>query len=1066
MKTQFLLLLLALASLLGAEKLTLQKHFSNRPPRRHPFTQLLTRQAAAAPQTRDANFDRLLVILVDFAEESTDDPNTTGNGKFLLEPDPNYLYNIGSPPHDQAYFLQNLEAMRHYYLAASAGSYNLQYEVWPQSGTYTLPQTMGWYNPPGADNELFVSRMEEYFKTAFELADSLSPELDFSTFGHFMIIHAGSDWQHDVFGDTPSDIPSFFIRVGDGKEAVVDEGSVLIGKACNVPATISQDYASETSGENVFRSGYGALNAVLCHEFGHSLGFVDLYNVYTWQPMVGVFDIMDSGGSGILMDVLDDGSYVLLEGALPGLPGAWSRELVFGDDLRSRGLLKDADKVGLFSEMALAASSHRQPGNKLIPQILRLPLSPTEYLLVENRSVDPDGDGATALKASDDGRVILYPTAIDDPQNVPTYEYDYLLPSFQREDGSSVGGGILAWRVNEDVIYAQGATGSDGTFYSNYENNTINTRYNRRGVEIIEADNLPDIGYEWSWYWTGTQYEYFHAKKPVLDESGYFAGWSLQAWKPDLNGNTKPPLEDSAGMGSLYWLGGMGNPGAIMNLTVNSGWFDDSSVNAYGIPDLLPGPFINSSYSILDLPLIGPQSITLLSHHDGQWTDLMGPFAWDGEPLDQPVIRADQDGNGYQELILSHANSLKIVEFSLDDLQSKSVNYPDPISTAPLALRDTVFVSTSSCLSSVVDNVVKDMVQLPGIKRLGSYGTDLVALSQDLLHIIDTSDLYIKLEVELPEPFGEYEPVGYTADSDGVRMLFLMANSGSVYKFQNNHLERIWLNTLAAKPTQLGVTWYTNEAMSRFDLAVDPTVFWGCGNRIYAMKHDGTLLSGFPYNAYPLNFSPRNHVYALNAFRNTLLCLPVPEHGHVAYSSGGYITWDDDRVWTEGIVWPRSLLTNGPVNGSRLATAHYSTQGVNLFWYYADPDGRLSIHKKELSTDFQGVFWNGFRNGGEGNFKGFQMEDDVPTGQDFNAFVFPNPVRDPQFRVRVEDFDKEVELRLYDINGSLLQDHTLPANGILRRDVALDSGRLASGVYILFVRKGAENKRIKFAVEK
>ncbi len=1072
MKTRFLLFLLVLASTLGAEKIMLQKHFAHRPPRRHPFTQSLFERTASPRKTQAANPNRLLVILVDFQEESADDPNTTGNGKFQLDPDPNYLYSIGSPPHDQAYFQQNLEAMRHYYLAASAGSYDLQYEVWPQSGAYTLPQTMGYYNPPGADNELFVSRMEEYFKTSFELADSLSPELDFSTFGHYMIIHAGSDWQHDINGDTPSDIPSFFIRVGDGKEAVVDGGSVLISNSCNVPSTISQDFYTETSGEDTFHGGYGALNAVLAHEFGHSLGFVDLYNVYTWQPMVGVFDIMDSGGSGLLVDILDDGSFLFLEGALPGLPGAWSRELVFGDQLRATGLLKDVSELELFSEVALAASSHKQNGPKLLPQILRLPLSPTEYLLVENRSVDPDGDGATALKASDDGRVILYPTAIDDPQNVPTYEYDYLLPSFQREDGSSVGGGILAWRVNEDVIYNQGVTGSDGTFYSNFENNSINTRYNRRGVEIIEADNLPDIGYQWSWFWTGTQYEYFHGKKPLQDENGYFVGWSLQPWKPELSGTTAPPLEDSAEMGSLYWLSGMGNPGAITNLTVNSGWFDDSSVTESGVPVLLPGPFINSSYSILDLPLIGPNSITLLSHHEGQWTDLMGPFAWNGEPLDQPVISADQDGDGYRELLLSHGNSLEIVEFSLDDLQSKSINYPDPINTAPLALRDTVFVSTATCLSSVVGNSIKDYIQLQEIKRLGSYGSDLVALSQDLLHILDTRDLYIKAEVELPEAFGDYEPVGYTADTDGVRMLFLMANSGNLYKFQDNHLERIWLNTLAEKPTQIGVTWYTDEAMSRFDLAVDPTIFWGCGNRIYAMKHDGSLLSGYPYNAFPLNFSPRDHVYALNCYRNTLLCLPVPERGHVAYSSGGYIMWEDyqmgtyDRVWTEGIVWQRSLLTNGPVIGSQLATAHYSTLGVNLFWYYADADGRLFIHKKDLTTDFQGVFWNGFRNGGDGNFKGYEMEDDVPPDPEFTAYVFPNPVRDAEFRVRVENFNEDVELHVFDINGSLLQSHTLPANGILSRDVALDSGRLASGVYILFVRKGAEQKRIKFAVEK
>jgi hypothetical protein len=98
---------------------------------------------------------------------------------------------------------------------------------------------MAYYNPPGASGETFVSRMEEYFKAAIELADQTDPEIDFRQYSHFMIIHAGSDWQHDVLGDSPVDIPSFFIRVGEDKAAVVDEGSWTVTHACNVPPTIS-----------------------------------------------------------------------------------------------------------------------------------------------------------------------------------------------------------------------------------------------------------------------------------------------------------------------------------------------------------------------------------------------------------------------------------------------------------------------------------------------------------------------------------------------------------------------------------------------------------------------------------------------------------------------------------------------------------------------------------------------------------------------------------------------------------------------------------------------------------
>ncbi|HQK57548.1 MAG TPA: hypothetical protein PK126_03295 [Candidatus Syntrophosphaera thermopropionivorans] len=100
---------------------------------------MLNKQSGKLLDKNKDNYNKLLVILVDFQEEIPDDPNTTGNGKFQLEPDPNYLYSIGSPPHNRKYFQDNLEALRYYYLAATAGSFNLEYDVYPINGAYTLP---------------------------------------------------------------------------------------------------------------------------------------------------------------------------------------------------------------------------------------------------------------------------------------------------------------------------------------------------------------------------------------------------------------------------------------------------------------------------------------------------------------------------------------------------------------------------------------------------------------------------------------------------------------------------------------------------------------------------------------------------------------------------------------------------------------------------------------------------------------------------------------------------------------------------------------------------------------
>ena len=1047
LRTGLISLFLVCYTLLSGEKLNLIKYYPSHPPKIHPYTQLLNKQPGKTLTKNKDNFNKILVILVDFPEEIPDDPNTTGNGKFQLEADPNYLYSIGSPPHNRQYFLDNLEALRYYYLAASAGSFNLEYEIYPYTGAYTLPHTMGYYNPPSVSSETFVSLMEEYFRDAFTTADRLSPEIDFSSYGHFMIIHAGSDWQHDILSDSPSDLPSFFISVGEGKEVPVDGGSVLISNACNVPSTISQDFIDEIYDGTIVHSGYGALNAVMAHEFGHSLGMVDLYNVYNWQPMVGVFDIMDSGGSGVLLDILEDGSYVMLEGGLPVLPGAWSRTIICEDFLKANGLLLDIDQIPLHTPISLSASSWKQSGTTFNPQILRIPLSSTEYILVENRNVDPDGDGATAVFANEDKSVILYPTAIEDPDNKPTYEYDYLLPSFQKADGSAMGGGFLVWHINNDVIYNQGVWDNEGNFFSNYENNSVNTIYSRRGVKIIEADNLPDIGYPYSWYWTGTQYEYFYAHKPLLDANGNFLYWTQEPWKPVLNSNTKPALIDSQNIGSLYWLNNMGNPSKDMSITVCAGDFDTTQIIDYSEPNIIVAPVINSSFCDFNIPVLMDDSVHLLSYSDSIWSDLMDSFPWNGYTQDFPITTSDQDGDGFKELILVHNNMLEFLQFSQDVLQSTSLNFSESITTAPISFYDTIYVTTQNTLSAVNNNQIINSIPLQNIKRLGSFENKLIAIGPDMIYFIDRINLTVSEEMELPESFGIYEPVSFCALTDNSSMLFLMSNKGNIYRYDNKGLQQIYFAKPDDHPTQLGLTSYHTDNTS-----ICPVIFWGCGNKIYAINFDGSFLNGFPYDVYPFTFEPNAHLIAMQSGSTPILYLPVTDRGHLAFSP------------EQGILWQNSLLSNGETGDSHLTIIADDKLSSHLCWYYTDMSGKIFIQGKNALPDETQLYWNGFRNGENGILYG-QFSILLPT-PDFNAYVFPNPVKGDNFRIRIENFNQTVKLHLYNINADLLKSQTIPANGNPQRDIIIDSRNLSSGVYIIKVQCGNKNKTIKFAVQK
>lgn len=1024
-------------SAFGSQKLVLQRAEAFSKPKRHPYTKQLISKPLSRSDAKSSNYNRLLVILVQFQEEVVDDPNTTGNGQFQLEPDPNYIYSIGAPPHDREFFEANLEAVRHYYLAVSAGLYDLEYDVYPKDGSFiTLPNTMGYYNPPNASGDQFVSLMEEYFYQSFSLADSQYPEIDFASYDHYMIIHAGSDWQHDTSGDTPSDIPSFFIHVNESKAVPVDNGTHFISHACNVPATISQDFSTSTKEGETFHSGYGAINSVMVHEFGHSLGLVDLYNTRNFQPMVGVFDIMDSGGAGILVDMLDDGSYVYVEGILPALPGAFSRALLFEDQFRAVGLMQDINIEQLGLQHCLAASSYKQPAGNFEPTIYKLNLSEHEYILLENRSVDPDGDGATAVFSALDGRVILHPSPIDDPDNSPSYEYDYLLPSFLKPNGDSEGGGILAWHINEDIIYNQGVVYSDGTWVSNFDNNTVNTIRSKRGVQVIEADGLDDIGNEWSFWWTGTPYEYFHKSKPRLDENGEFVAWSQTPWRPELGPHTKPALTDSRGIPSLYWLKDISHPDPVMSFELAAGLFEDSYTIAIN-PDATIAPMMETCFGQDMVPVITNGAIRLLSTLSDPWFNLMGDFAWQcSKPIFEPII-SRQNSKPYDEIVLCLEDRLRIVEFWNDTLDYTDIDLGGPCTLKPLAHDDAIYLATSQNVMKIQDDSIISIALISDVKAVAIAHDKLVVLQPSMVSIL-SFDMDVLASYTLTDSFGDYEPVSFTDAQTLESIIYLCSNGGDIWSISQGHLTRIFKNIETGLPTQLGIMATDDDA---------PILFWGNANKVYATLADGTLRQGFPYTNTDTQFAPRQHVYALELNSLPIMQIPVADMGYMAY--GVDATYHPEL----------SLGLSGQRQSPYL---YYLPQQQQFYWFYQSGDA-LSYHCSNNAEN--PILWAGERNGSCGELTGTQA---IPqaSGKKLSIYVYPNPVVSSTLRVRADMLrNYPTTIKIFDSSGKLVLERSYEASATQVRDFSIDH-RLGNGVYYLTLANKDESARIKFAVIK
>lgn len=1035
--------------------------------RQHPMEQHLSSikkesQRISEQQRRSPNYEKLLIILVGFQEEVVDDPFTTGNGQFQLEVPEHYTFSISKPPHDQEYYDKMALAMKYYYSAASLGGFELEWDIYPKDKPcYTLSQPMGYYHPPEVGGDEFVAKMEEYFKESFETADRESPEIVFSDYAHYMIIHAGSDWQHDVLGDTPSDIPSFFIRVGEGKEAIVDNGEFMIDNACNVPETITQDVREVTYGSDTYVYGYGALNGVMFHEFGHSLGLVDLYAVNSHYPMVGSFDIMDSGGSTEVL-IFDPSSQNLysVEGLIPGLPGAFSRVLMFEDDFRARGILKDIESLDDLKDIPITCAETRY--SEASPTyIYKLQLSDSEYILIENRNVDPDGDGGTSYAPALGGRIALHPTALGDDDNRPTLEYDYLLPSFFSEQLGAVGGGLLVWKVNEDVLYNEGYYTAQGEFISNFENNYVNTNIRRRGVEIIEADAIPDIGNIYAYWWRGTAFEYYFKDMPLFQDingSQYFVEWSDEIHNRELNATSLPPLVDSHGVPTSSGIYNISSSGKHMRFSYGSPILNNTASIISEREILAVSPLLNATTKLAEIALIYNNSVDFFYNNPSQSNFSNNQTVNTGvNSVPFPVMKRDLDKDGNDEVIYFTENKINIIRH--DEYYSEK--FSESIKFRPIFFNNKFYVPLMNALLEVEFDIQTATFR---INQLDLQVDKLVA-SEDRIYAIN-SDRFLDIgsnnEHFFPEPVTKYDPlllefIDQNSNNKSLSLIF-MTDNHRLYEFEAGEFSLIfdYSNKLDAECTNLAIH-YDEQA---------PYVLFASGSTIHANYLDGTLVRHFPRNLHNYSFTPAKDLMIIdNDYLNDIddEGETIKVYGETIYlpiENNNYLAFDLNRNKVDVSL----NIVNSSLNSS-LSLSDIS--GVKNYLYQINHyPNSLFIQWSNTEFKQEDVLWEVTNNNQNRCFT-YTHKSGVPaetTGK-ISAYLFPNPVTKADATIRVFNIKNRCSLKIYNIAGKLISEQHIETNNLEYVDTLFDTSQLSSGVYIGIVKEDSTS-RFKFAVMK
>lgn len=404
----------------------------------------------------------ILAIRVEFSPDTSD--RTTGNGRFLRAADAQYT--IDPPPHQRAYFAAQLTALSNYYKSVSRGKLILNFQVYPlaEEQGYVLERTMDYYGP-GRESPVHDQRLAELLHDGFTRADTQDGPR-FSQFDSFFLFHAGvgEDFNED-FDPTPNDIASAFLGLNDLRQALgngdpnyrgiaVQNGTFHIEDGIILPEMQSREIAGQQGLVE-----FGLLGTATLM-FGYQLGLPNLFNTDNGGSGIGQFGLMDQGSNNY-------------QGLLPALPSAWERVFLGWEE---------PAVVTQGENLEVAAALHQNPN-----KIYKIPITDTEYFLLENRQRDLNGDRIAIGRDVNGVRIEFKEGSFlaGSPIGVITSvdEYDFGLPySVDNNERALPGVGILIWHIDEAVIRAK------------YASNQVNSDPDRRGVDLEEADGAQDIG--------------------------------------------------------------------------------------------------------------------------------------------------------------------------------------------------------------------------------------------------------------------------------------------------------------------------------------------------------------------------------------------------------------------------------------------------------------------------------------------------------------------------------------------------------------------------------------------
>ncbi|HIE06117.1 MAG TPA: hypothetical protein EYP58_04880 [bacterium (Candidatus Stahlbacteria)] len=734
---------------------------------------------------------RILALKVEFEED--DNPRTTGNGKFDLK-GYSSLEEGGldsDPPHDKKYFEGLMTYLKNYYLANSRGKLVVDYQIMPYGllETYTVPHKMEYYGDT-ANWDLGLVRL---LRDAVLEADK-DTLADFDRFDAVIVFHAGSAYQTSYIFGRDLDIPAVTIPQGAieyylGRPYIlVNGGQDTVDIGMMMPEMARVD------------SVMFGLQGMLVHEFGHILGHFDLYDITGYSNGVGAWAIMGTGGWVGLRAI------GVPEGTITPFHDPWFRGIFYDWD----SVLVVTDPESLISLMRTEIDTSQFPVGR--PAIIKVPISPTEYFLIENRQMDVKHKD-TIIVEVDSG----VPTYVDEA------EFDFFLP----------GSGILIWHIDEQVIW------------DNYEYNEVQINPQHKGVDLEEADGLQHFD---EWFY-GDTLEYYGSR---FDP--FFVG-----------GNTIFGPFTNPGSESYYGYTTIKTeiksvPDTLMGLSFSFDLYQP------GWPVEIPGNPKLSGVRSGDLDSDGSPEV-IISVKAGPiyvfkatgegYLGQSGFFGSMRDSLRRPAVAGDVDNDGADEVIAVVDFELKLFEGDGSIVQGFPVQIPTEVFVPPVVFdldgdgQKEIVVGGADRRLYIYHNDGTPMANFPIQLTAEIYSTPViydyservivVVAADGRLFFIDKNGIRSdKLVIPPNVSLTRNGPLVEDFDRDGQNEVFVAQGNGDLYLSDTGAVRSGWPIRVSLKDT------FFDPALGDLDHDGFIEVFTIGRDKIYGLNPNGSYMDNFP----------------------------------------------------------------------------------------------------------------------------------------------------------------------------------------------------------------------------